>query len=445
MNEVKNINSIIYKISLLILALVVFPLQAQSIDSLINEAIINNPMLESLRYRISASEYKSESVNYLPAPNLSIEFSQIPIDKYDIYNKALSNSIGISQMFPLGGKLNAMSEVEKQNTAIEGNNYESYEVSLIAQVKMSYYSIWLIDRKIEVQKKNISLLNDFSKAIEVSYYTNKTNQADILTIQSEVASNETQLLILKNQREAEVYKINKLLGRDLNSESIYVDEQLDSDSLTSNQDYLEEVLVKSNPSLKKMNNMVEMNKAMILSNNKELIPDLMVQGMLMRMPRGMVLTSQSDLSMLNPETKYMYSLMFSINLPFVPWSSGKIKNKEEELASGINSIEEEKNDMQRDMIAKLKEALVKYKTANELTSLYTKKVIPLYKNSAESQSSAYQNGKTGITTVIESYRMLLMQQMNYYMAKADVQMSLAEIEMMIGSLLNNKLTLKGVN
>ena len=441
----KNLSMKIIKICFLTLAFIASPIQAQSLDSLINEAVTNNPMLKSLQHRISASEYKSESVNYLPAPNLSVEFSQIPIDKYDIYNKTLSNSIGISQMFPLGGKLNAMSEVEKQNTAIEGNNYESYKVSLIAQVKMSYYSIWLIDRKIEVQERNISLLNDFSKAIEVSYYTNKTNQADILTIQSEVASNETQLLILKNQKEAEVYKINKLLGRDLNSKSIYVDEQLDSDSLALNQNYLEEVLAESNPSLMKMNNMIEMNKAMITSNNKELIPDLMVKGMLMRMPRGMVLTSQSDLTMLDPQTKYMYSLMFSITLPFVPWSSGKIKNKEEELASGINSIEEEKNDMQRDLLAKLKEALVKYKTANELTSLYTKKVIPLYKNSAESQSSAYQNGKTGITTVIDSYRMLLMQQMNYYMAKADVQMSLAEIEMMIGSLLNNNLTSKGVN
>ena len=440
-----NLELIIKEILFIVLLFVSTSLQAQSVDSLVSETLGNNPMLKSLQYKITASEYRSESVNYLPPPNLSVEFSQVPIDKYDIYNKALSNSIGISQMFPLGGKLNAMSEVEKQNTAVEGNNYESYKVNLIAQVKMSYYTLWLIDRKIEVQEKNISLLNDFSKAIEVSYYTNKTNQADILTVQSEVASNETQLLILKNQREAEVYKLNKLLGRNLNSNSIYVNEQLDSDSLILNQNYLEEVLAESNPSLKKMSSMIEMNKAMITSNNKELIPDLMVQGMLMRMPRGMVLTSQSDLTMLDPETKYMYSLMFSINLPFAPWSVGKIKNKEEELASGINSIEQEKNDMQRDMIAKLKEVIVKYNTARELTSLYDKKVIPLYKNSTESQSSAYQNGKTGITTVIDSYRMLLMQQMNYYMAKADTQMSLAEIEMMIGSLLKNNLTSKGVN
>ena len=407
-------------------------IKAQSVDSLVNEAIANNPQLKSLQYRINASEYRSESINTLPPPNLSVEFSQVPINEYDIFNQSISNSIALSQMFPLGGKPSAMAEVENINTLIEGNNFDAYKINLIAQVKMSYFNLWLADRKIEIQKKNISLLSDLAKAIEVSFYINKISQADILTVQSEIASNETQLLILEKQREAEVYKLNKLLGRDLNSKDVFALVDFKVDTLALSQDQLEILLADSNPSLAKMNSMIEMNKAMITANNKELIPDLMVQGMLMRMPRGMILTSQSDLTMLDPRTEVMYSLMFSINLPFAPWSIGKINYKEEELSADIKSIEQEKYDMQREMIAKLKEALVKYKTANQLTELYDKKVVPLYTNATESQIAAYQNGKTGITTLIDSYRMLLMQKMNYYMSKADVQMSLAEIEMMVG-------------
>lgn len=412
-------------------------INAQSIDSLVNEAIVNNPKLKSLQYRIKASEYRSESVNNLPPPNLSVEFSQVPVSQIDILNQSISNNIALSQMFPLGGKLSAMADVENKNTLVEGDNYSSYKINLIAQIKMSYYSLWLNDRKIEVQKSNISLLNDFVKAIEASFYTNRISQADVLTVQSEIASNETQILILEKQREAEIYKLNKLLGRDLNSKDVFALKDFKNDSLQLSQSQLEELLADSNPTLNKMNNMIEMNRAMIKANNKELIPDLMVQGMLMRMPRGMILTAASDLSMLDPKTEWMYSLMFSINLPFAPWSVGKIKYKEEELAAGINSIEQEKNDMQREMTAQLKEALVKYHTAKELEELYDKKVIPLYTNSTESQTTAYQNGKTNITAVIDSYRMLLMQKMNYYMSKADIQMSLAEVEMMVGANLKN--------
>ncbi len=435
--SVKNNCYCQYLFTVLVVMFASIFINAQSVDSLVDEAVVNNPKLKSLEYKIKASEYRSESVNNLPPPNLSIEFAQVPINEYDILNQSISNNIALSQMFPIGGKLNAMAEVENKNTLVEGDNYNTYKVNLIAQVKMSYYSLWLLDRKLEIQRNNIALLNDLLKAIQVSYYTNKINQADLLTVQSEIASNETQLLILEKQRESEIYKLNKLLGRDLNSKNIYTLEKIEADSLKLSQSQLEELLSDSNPSLKKMSSMIDMNKAMITANNKELIPDLMVQGMLMRMPRGMILTSASNLSMLDPKTEVMYSLMFSINLPFAPWSSGKIKYKEEELAAGINSIEEEKNDMQREMTAKLKKALVKYNTAKELAELYDKKVIPLYTSSTESQTAAYQIGKTGITTVIDSYRMLLMQKMNYYMSKADVQMSLAEVEMMVGANLKN--------
>jgi outer membrane protein TolC len=227
-----------------------------------------------------------------------------------------------------------------------------------------------------------------------------------------------------------------LLGRNLESSEIITDKEISGDSLKYSQSQLEEILINTNPSLKKMSSMIEMNKAMITANNSELVPDLMLEGMIMRMPRGMILTSKTDLSMLAhepQETEYMYSLMASITLPFVPWSSGTYNNKEEELLSEIKGIEYEKNNMQREMTAQLKEVPVKYNTAKELTVLYNEKVIPLYTNSMESQTAAYQNGKTSITTVIDSYRMLLMQKMDYYMSKADVQMSLAEIEMMVGA------------
>lgn len=424
-------NYMLYAIILLFISMK--SINAQSVDSLVAEAVRNNPQLKSLQYKITASEKRTESINTLPAPNLSFEFSQVPTNSVDILNQSNSNNIALSQMFPLGGKLNAMAEVERKNTLVEGNNYDIYKINLTAAVKMSYFTLWLFDRKIEVQKKNVSLIADVIKSIESSYYTNKINQADMLTLQSEIASNETQLLILEKQKEAEIYKLNKLLGRNLDSKIVYAVTDFSSVQLSSSQSKLEELLSSYNPSLKKMGSMIEMNKAMIDANNRELIPDLMVQGMFMRMPQGMILTSKSDLSMLDPKTQTMYSLMFSINLPFAPWSINKYKAKEQELYAGITSIEFEKNDMQREMSSQLNAALVKYNTAVDLTKLYNEKVIPLYSKAAESQVSAYQNSRTGVTTVIDSYRMLLMQQMNYYMSQADTQMSLAEIEMMVGT------------
>ncbi len=419
-------------ISILVFILVNSLVEAQSLDSLVTEAIRNNPQLKSLQYRINSSEYRSESVNTLPPPTLGIEFNQIPTNKYNLWNDAISNSLSLSQMFPLGGKLNSMSEVEKKNTLVQKDNYQSYKINLIAQVKMEYYTLWLLDRKIEVQENNIKLLNDLINSVNVLYQVNRINQADLLTLKSEAASNETQLVILQNQKEAEIFKMNKLLGRNLNSTAVFAIKELPADTLTLSQGNLETKLQELNPELKKMSSMAAMNKAMIISNNKELIPDLMVQAMIMRMPQGMLLTSKSDLSMLMPQTGYMYSLMASITLPFAPWSVNKYKAKDEELTNEIEGIEYQKDDMKREMISNLKNDLVKLKTSSDLIRLDSTNVIPLYKQAAEAQTSAYQNNKTSINTVLDSYRMLLMQEMNFYMAQADYQMTLAEIEMVIG-------------
>jgi outer membrane protein TolC len=406
---------------------------SQSVDSLVAEAIRNNPQLKSLQYKITASENRSESTNTMPPPNFSVEFSQVPVKSLNIVNESISNNFGFSQMFPIGGKLNAMAEVDRQNTKVEGNNYEAYKVNLIAQLKMSYYNLWLLDRKIEVQQKQVDLINELIKSVESAYLTNRINQADLLTLQSEIASGETQILSLQNERKGEVFKLNKLLGRNLNSEKVYAVKEIVTDSLRISQSVLEEILVEENPSLKKMNSMIDMSRAMIIANNRELIPDLMVQGMLMRMPRGMILTSGSEMGIAEPKTEIMYSLMFSINLPFAPWSVNKYKAKENEIAAGISSIEYEKEDMRREMITGLNKSILKYNTAMDLIKLYSKKVIPINEKAIEAQTSAFQNNRTGVTTIIDSYRMLLMQQMNYYMAQADSRMALAEIEMMVGT------------
>jgi outer membrane protein TolC len=409
-------------------------LSAQSIDSLIIEALINNPQLKALNYKIRASEFRVESTDTYPAPMIGIELSQAPLDNLNILDNAVSNNISISQMFPLGRKISAMTDVARKNVQIDLDKFEIYKTSLIAELKMSYYSLWFIDRKIELQKKNIELLNKLLNSIDILYQVNRISQADLLTIKSEVAANEVQLKILEQNRESEIYKLNKLLGRDLSSKEIFAEEKITLTKLKYTESDLAKLLSQQNPFLIMMQSMIEMNRAEIIATSKELIPDLMLSGMIMRMPRGMLLTSKTPPVMINGlgKTEIMFGLMASINLPFAPWSSRKFTAKEEELLASIKGIENERSDMEREIISELKSALVKLKTSDELMNLYSKNVIPSYELAVEAQTSAYQNYQTTINSVIDSYRMLLMQEMNYYMAIADYQMAWAEIEKMIG-------------
>lgn len=411
---------------------------AQSLDSLINEAVRNNPQLASYKHLIKATEYMAEGSNAYPAPTIGIEFNSFSFSNLNIWDNSLSQNLSISQMFPLGGKIGAMVHMAKTGSTVALSNYEVYKVSLISRIKMSYYTIWQSGKNIEVQKKFIELLNELYKANESLYQTNKLSQGEILMLQSEIANYETQLLILKNKKEAEISNLNKLIGREILSNNITVDSEIYHRVDNINEQELVEDLKLISPSLKRMNGMAMMNKAEIAANEKELIPDLMLQGMIMRMPRGMVITSKSDPMMIGMgKTEYMYGLMASVTLPFAPWSRGKYDSKSEELGARIKAIEAEKLDMERDMIQKVNALLLKLKNTQELISLYTDKVLPLEKSYSELQKTSFLNNSTKLSSVIDSYKMLLMNEMNLFMAQADYQMVIAELEMMVGRQFSN--------
>jgi outer membrane protein TolC len=184
-----------------------------------------------------------------------------------------------------------------------------------------------------------------------------------------------------------------------------------------------------------------MNDAEIVAAKKDLIPDVMLQVMMMRMPNGMILTGgprstamiqQSAAGMAMAKTEWMYSVMASFTLPFAPWSSVRSSARVEEVRSTNLSIELEKSAMRREMIASLQSAVTKYATSDSLVRRYEAEILPLARQSAEAQTAAYQTGLVPITTVLDSRRMELMRREDYLMTLVDRQMAFTDIEMMAG-------------
>lgn len=416
--------------------------QSQSVDSLIREGLKNNPQLKSFDYQIQATGFRASASQALPAPTVGLEFSQIPTNSFNVLNDAISNNLSVSQMFMLGGKLSAMSEVEKKKGKVLEQNQGSLGVQLRAKIKMNYYQLWLVDRQIEVQQRTISLLNELAQFMLPHVQTNRMRQADLLTIQAEVSSEQTKLIEKRSKRIDIQNTLHSLLGRDDFSSAIITDSILTTSSMIVSEFQLAEKVKQVNPSLIAMDRMKDMNESMIVSADKDLIPDLMVQAMVMRMPNGMILTGgsrstyaiqQSAMGMPMQETDWMYSIMASITLPFAPWSAERSTSKADEMRATNSSIDAEKNAMQREMLSSLRSAINRYTTADTLSKQYMTSIIPLTREAAEAQTIAYQTGQVPISTVLDSRRMELMKQDDYLMTLVDRQMALTEIEMMVGA------------
>ncbi|MDD8017299.1 MAG: TolC family protein [Bacteroidota bacterium] len=426
------------------IALQLSQLHAQSIDSLVHEALQNNPQLRSLEFQITAAERKAESVGALPPPSVGVEFSQIPTSSANVVNGAISNNISVSQMFMLGGKLGAMSEAEQKRADVIRSRMKTTLTQLRNQVQQTYFQLWLVDRKLETQRRILHILQKLNSIVEGLVSVNHYSQSDAFALQAEKGTWEAKLLQLESEKKAYLYSLNVLLGRNNVAQEIVIDSVLAPVQPVPNAEALSLALLNNNPSLAEMNSMISMNQAEISAAQKEKYPDLMVQGMIMRMPQGMLLTAGSQItadviqrniamtpaSMNGPD--WMYSVMFSVTLPFAPWSSARYAAKEDELQASNQSIEFERLNMSRIMTAQIQEMYVKYESAQRRGEKYQNDILPLSRKTVDALSGSFQSGQIPITTILDAMRMLAMREEEFAMVIVDAHMAASDIEFMVG-------------
>ncbi len=434
---------------------------AQSADSLIRMAFKNNPQLTAISHQADAAEHRAASVGAMPAPTFGIEFSQVPTSSANILNDAISNNISLSQMFMLGGKLSLMSEMERKKGALLQHAKASLLVKLRASVRMNYIQLWLLDRQIEIRHRTIHVLDELAGSLASGVQTNRTQSADLLTVRAEAASERARIAELGAKRRA----INNVLvsltapqpafttTTDSRSErvSAYTREgaagTITPDSVLpalppfSSEADLAAALLDDNPTLATMDGMKQMNDLEIAAAKKELIPDLMLQAMVMRMPNGMILTGgQRSVDMIQmsadgmptKNTEWMYSVMASVTLPFMPWSSQRSTAKTDELRSMNLNVDSQKLAMEREMVASLRSAVNTFETQDSLSRLYRETILPLMRDAAQARTVSYQTGRAPLSALLETYRMELMKTDDYLMTIMNAQMAFIDIEMMVG-------------
>jgi len=73
----------------------------------------------------------------------------------------------------------------------------------------------------------------------------------------------------------------------------------------------------------------------------------------------------------------------------MPWSSGKITSKDEELKADLSGLSYERTNMQREMISQLDASIMNLDNYRDQVKLFEKDVIPIYKTTFETQLSEY--------------------------------------------------------
>jgi outer membrane protein, heavy metal efflux system len=390
--------------------------EAPPLEALLREALENNPGIGSARFREQATEQRISQMRAWMPPTLKYQYNPQPIGTMDQLRYMNMNVFSLSQMIPFPGKISARVDMEEAGYNMASSERSDDEVQIAAEVKKTYYELWMMQKKLEVNRELQSLLENFVQSAQRMYEVDMTGLAVVLSAQTNLAKLRTEERTIKNDYNKMLVMINQLLYRE---PDIPLGEiiSLPPEVIPTNFEELERRMIARRPDLQAMRYGIEMNKAEIRSARREYYPNIMLDLMYMQMPGG---------------AEDRFGAMVSLQIPLAPWSSNMVTRRVSEAQYQRQSREKALENMKTMARAEIRKALLDLETQLEVIRLYREDVLPQAEQTAESALGAFQAGKTEYLMVLDSYRMLEMFRMEYYMAVADFHTAMAELERQAG-------------
>src|SRR3990172_738924 len=387
------------------------------LDGLVKEALENNPQLRAARHQTAAARTRVDQVTSWDAPQFGVEFFQTPVQSFpNPLKNQMEMDYFIQQMFPFPGKLSDMGKAAENNANMMDQEYNALEGKVLRELKSSYFELYLVQRKIQINAENQDLMRRFVDIALKQYEVGMGKQPDILRAQTELSTLINDGLNLQKERAVIESMINTILSRPANAPLGFVPE-IEKDIPRWTFEQIRPLALESRPELKAMNFNIEMNKSELSLSKKEYFPDLMLRFM------------YKDMAMTKND---FWSAMLGISIPLTPWSSGKYTSKTDENALNVRKAEEDLTAMKNMTLFEVQDALVKVQTNQNLVLLYKNTVIPQAEQTLQSTVAAYQTGKTEFLMLIDAYRMLLMAKLDYYMSVMSHMASQAQLEQAVG-------------
>ena len=184
---------------------------AQKLETLIDEALSNNPEIQKFELQYKIASEKVNEVNTIPNTEFGVGYF---ISEPETRTGAQRFKVSAKQMMPWFGNITAR---ENYVNTLADVNYEDIVIAkrkLIASVSQSYYNLYANKEKQTVLVENIALLKTYETLALTSVEVGKASAVDVLRLQMRQNELEQLQQVLAQQLLAEQTNFNKLLNRD---------------------------------------------------------------------------------------------------------------------------------------------------------------------------------------------------------------------------------------
>lgn len=397
--------------------------QPDQLESLIELALRNNPSIYSAENRWLSAQEQINAVRVIPDTVIGFAYSPLPIESR---NGQIIGGVNVSQKVTDGDKLDSAEAVQVQVAEIGKLKLSLKKLEIEYAVKNAYYSLYYVEKQIEVQGIRLTFLNQLEKVINIRVKTGKIKQADLLKIQNEIANLKTEIKILEYRRSTINAKLNTLTGTNFKDE-IKIDKSIKPDFSRININNLLKSSLQLNPGIKIKDAEVTKTLKQIEQVEASYNTDYMF---------GLSYQMISEANSTSPDKgKDNLTLSFAVNLAlFSSWRDAKLKSAEFEAIAN----KYEKTNSENHLIAEIVEQYFKLNSAKQRYDLLDETIIPRAVQILNVTEQDYKTGKADFIELIEVLRNLYAFRLQLESSIIDYQIAKAALELFQGKSITDK-------
>jgi len=355
---------------------------SQSLEDLQHRAAENNLELKAQFKRFEAQLEGITQAKSWQDPNLSFGYFISPTETRVGPQIA---RFSLTQKLPWFGTYKAKGDIAAFRAEAEFEKFQDQKLKLFLNVAQKYYDLLALRYIIDLETKQLDILENLKVIVESNYKNNKARLVDILRVDLEMDKQLSTVQVLKDQGQVFVTQINQLMNSKLNTPvQILNPKQI----LEQNERIEIDSMVRNHPRLEAIRKLKASNKAESELAKKEAMPQF---GL------GLDYAIIQDRNVQNAEAGQDAIMpMLSVSLPIF----GK-KNKSRKKAVSLQgeSIEFQLENEESRLETEIQVALYKQDELFSLLSLYDKQLLSL-KDILQLSETALANASIGIEEVL---------------------------------------------
>ena len=217
-----------------------------SLPQLIQLARQENKDLQAARYAVEIGRARLMQAGLLPNPRLDLSGR----NDFAFKNEGeYSSSVGISQQFPIAGRLLHQKDVARVDVALAQAEVKEAERKLAGEVATDVYRLLVIDRQIQSRDELVGVEEKLARATRDRFKAAEVSELDVNTVQLDLQRLSQERAVLQSQRQSLLISLNTLIGRPAAAPLLINESSPETETLPS-REQLQSQALQSRPDLR---------------------------------------------------------------------------------------------------------------------------------------------------------------------------------------------------